>query len=120
MARTSPQDKYLLIKSIKNSRATENREVVAMTGDGNNDGPALRISDIGFSMGIQGTNVAKEASDIILTDDNFKSIVTAMLWGRNVYDAITKFLQFQLTANFAALIFSIVCASAIQVFKYLK
>ena len=115
MARTSPQDKYLLIKSIKNSRATENREVVAMTGDGNNDGPALRISDIGFSMGIQGTNVAKEASDIIITDDNLLSIVKAISCGRNVFDCISKFIQFQLTANFAVLILSIVCAASIEV-----
>ena len=66
-------------------------------------------------MGIQGTDVAKEASDIILTDDNFSSIVKAVMWGRNVYDAIAKFLQFQLTANFAAGIFSVVCAFTIQV-----
>ncbi len=71
-------------------------------------------------MGIQGTDVAKEASDIILTDDNFSSIVKAVMWGRNVYDAIAKFLQFQLTANFTAGIFSVVCAATIQVNIFLS
>ena len=66
-------------------------------------------------MGIQGTDVAKEASDIILTDDNFSSIVKAMMWGRNVYDAIAKFLQFQLSVNFSAIIISVICAATIKV-----
>ena len=66
-------------------------------------------------MGIQGTDVAKQASDIILTDDNFSSIVKAMMWGRNVYDCIAKFLQFQLTANLSAAIISIISAAAISV-----
>eukprot|EP00835_Amoeboradix_gromovi_P000436 NODE_15_length_42055_cov_0.634117.p14 type:complete len:276 gc:universal NODE_15_length_42055_cov_0.634117:39355-38528(-) len=69
---------------------------------GTNDGPALKAADVGFSMGIQGTAVAKEASDIVLLDDNFASLVKAVLWGRSVFDSIRKFLQFQLTVNISA------------------
>ncbi|CAH1266562.1 ATP2B2 [Branchiostoma lanceolatum] len=104
LARSSPTDKHTLVKGIIDSTISENREVVAVTGDGTNDGPALKKADVGFAMGIAGTDVAKEASDIILTDDNFTSIVKAVLWGRNVYDSISKFLQFQLTVNVVAVI----------------
>lgn len=94
MARSRPEDKYALVAGLK-----ELGNIVAVTGDGTNDAPALKIASIGFAMGIAGTDIAKEASDIILLDDNFSSIITAVLWGRNIYDSIQKFLTFQLTVN---------------------
>ena len=103
LARSSPDDKYLITTGLK-----QLDHVVAMTGDGTNDAPALKKADIGFAMGIAGTEVAKEASGIILLDDNFCSIVTAMKWGRNIFDSIRKFLQFQLTVNFVALVMAFV------------
>ena len=88
LARSSPDDKRILVKRLK-----ELGETVAVTGDGTNDAPALKTADVGFSMGIAGTEVAKEASAIILMDDNFASIVKAIMWGRAVNDAVKKFLQ---------------------------
>ncbi|XP_012275647.1 plasma membrane calcium-transporting ATPase 3 isoform X7 [Orussus abietinus] len=114
LARSSPTDKYTLVKGIIDSKISASREVVAVTGDGTNDGPALKKADVGFAMGIAGTDVAKEASDIILTDDNFSSIVKAVMWGRNVYDSIAKFLQFQLTVNVVAVIVAFIGACAVQ------
>ncbi|KHJ40285.1 calcium-translocating P-type ATPase, PMCA-type [Trichuris suis] len=114
LARSSPADKYTLVKGIIESKLSKTREVVAVTGDGTNDGPALRKADVGFAMGIAGTDVAKEASDIILTDDNFISIVKAVMWGRNVYDSIAKFLQFQLTVNLVAVLVAFVGACSIE------
>ena len=88
LARSSPGDKELLVKGLKSLG-----ETVAVTGDGTNDAPALKTADVGFSMGIAGTEVAKEASAIILMDDNFASIVKAIMWGRAVNDSVKKFLQ---------------------------
>lgn len=106
LARSSPTDKYTLVSGLL-CEGQEKDQVVAVTGDGTNDAPALKRADVGFAMGITGTAVAKEAADIILMDDNFSSIVKAIVWGRNVYESISKFLQFQLTINIVALVLAI-------------
>ncbi|XP_074283849.1 calcium-transporting ATPase 12, plasma membrane-type-like [Silene latifolia] len=105
MARSSPLDKLLMVQCLK-----QKGHVVAVTGDGTNDAPALREADIGLSMGIQGTEVAKESSDIIILDDNFNTVATVLRWGRCVYINIQKFIQFQLTVNVAALVINFVAA----------
>ncbi|KFY51542.1 hypothetical protein V497_09054 [Pseudogymnoascus sp. VKM F-4516 (FW-969)] len=105
LARSSPEDKRILVKRLKALG-----ETVAVTGDGTNDAPALKGADVGFSMGIAGTEVAKEASAIILMDDNFASIVKAMMWGRAVNDAVKKFLQFQITVNITAVVVTFITA----------
>eukprot|EP01114_Cavostelium_apophysatum_P015310 TRINITY_DN413_c0_g1_i3.p1 TRINITY_DN413_c0_g1~~TRINITY_DN413_c0_g1_i3.p1 ORF type:complete len:1090 (+),score=320.14 TRINITY_DN413_c0_g1_i3:237-3506(+) len=105
VARCSPEDKLILVKKLRKMG-----EVVACTGDGSNDAPILREADVGFAMGISGTEVAKDACDIVLLDDNFSSIEKAVLWGRNVYDSIRKFVQFQLTVNVVAVVTSFVGA----------
>ncbi|XP_022142981.1 putative calcium-transporting ATPase 13, plasma membrane-type [Momordica charantia] len=105
MARSSPFDKLLMVQCLKNQG-----HVVAVTGDGTNDAPALHEADIGLSMGIQGTEVAKESSDIVILDDNFTSVVTVLKWGRCVYNNIQKFIQFQLTVNVAALVVNFIAA----------
>lgn len=89
MARSSPLDKFTLVTALRDTN-----EVVAVTGDGTNDAPALKKADVGFSMGISGTDMAKSASDIIILDDNFSSIVKAVRYGRNIYDNVRKFMQF--------------------------
>jgi Ca2+ transporting ATPase len=109
LARSRPEDKYLLVTGIR-----EMHDVVAVTGDGTNDAPALKKADVGFAMGITGTDVAKHAADIILLDDNFASIVKACMWGRNIYDNIRRFLQFQLTVNIVALISAFIGACILQ------
>uniref|UniRef100_A0A7N0ZWJ4 Calcium-transporting ATPase n=1 Tax=Kalanchoe fedtschenkoi TaxID=63787 RepID=A0A7N0ZWJ4_KALFE len=107
MARSSPLDKHNLVKQLR----TTFQEVVAVTGDGTNDAPALHEADIGLAMGIAGTEVAKESADVIIMDDNFSTIVTVAKWGRSVYINIQKFVQFQLTVNVVALVvnFSSAC-----------
>lgn len=105
LARSSPTDKTIVVRRLQ-----ELGEVVAVTGDGTNDGPALKMADVGFSMGITGTEVAKEASAIVLMDDNFSSILKSLMWGRAVNDSVRKFLQFQLTVNITAVILSFISA----------
>ncbi|KAL9462807.1 hypothetical protein AB3S75_000751 [Citrus x aurantiifolia] len=105
MGRSSPNDKLLLVQALR-----KGGDVVAVTGDGTNDAPALHEADIGLAMGIQGTEVAKENSDIIILDDNFASVVKVVRWGRSVFANIQKFIQFQLTVNVAALLINVVAA----------
>ena len=99
MARAEPMDKFLLVEALQKSGA-----VVAVTGDGTNDAPALKHADVGLAMGIAGTEVAREASDIILLDDSFASITNAVWWGRSLYENIQRFVLFQLTISFCACI----------------
>ncbi|XP_052185733.1 calcium-transporting ATPase 12, plasma membrane-type-like [Diospyros lotus] len=105
MARSSPFDKLLMVQCLK-----QKGHVVAVTGDGTNDAPALKEADVGLAMGIQGTEVAKESSDIVILDDDFASVATVLRWGRCVYNNIQKVIQFQLTVNVAALAINFIAA----------
>jgi Ca2+-transporting ATPase len=105
VARSTPMDKHMLVTALK-----EAGHIVAVTGDGTNDVPALIAADVGLSMGKSGTELAKEASDIVVLDDDFRSIVRAVVWGRTVYNNIKRFLQFQLTANISTLFISFLSA----------
>ncbi len=97
LSRARPMDKMRLVRLLK-----EQSEVVAVTGDGTNDAPALNHANVGLAMGKTGTSVAKEASDIIILDDSFRSIVNGVMWGRSLYLNIQKFVLFQLTINVLA------------------
>ncbi|NHJ13124.1 MAG: cation-translocating P-type ATPase [Candidatus Thorarchaeota archaeon] len=104
-ARVAPRHKLMIVNALK-----EQNEILAMTGDGVNDAPAIKSADVGVSMGVRGADVTKEASDVILTDDNFATIVTAVEKGREIYSNIRKFVRFLLSANFDEifLIFTII------------
>ena len=104
MARSKPIHKYALVLGLK-----ELNYIVAVTGDGTNDAPALSKSDVGFSM-FDGTEIAKNSSDIIIMDNNFSSIVTAIKYGRNVIDNLRKFIQFQLVINLTVCSFIVICS----------
>jgi Ca2+-transporting ATPase len=103
LARSEPHDKLLLVRALQ-----ARGEVVAVTGDGTNDAPALRNADVGLAMGIAGTEVAREASDIILLDDSFPTIERAVWWGRALYENIQRFLIFQLTINISAAVLTFI------------
>lgn len=98
LSRATPADKLKLVRTLR-----ANGEIVAVTGDGVNDAPALNHAHVGLAMGASGTAIARQASDIVLLDDSFSSIVQAVLWGRGLYRNIQRFLVFQLTINVAAL-----------------
>ena len=109
IARSSPMDKLRLVSFLM-----EAGEVVAVTGDGSNDSPALKQADVGLSMGRCGTELAKMASDIVILDDNFNSIVSALKWGRVIYDNVRAFIQYQLTVNFTSMILTFVGSVVLQ------
>jgi Ca2+-transporting ATPase len=108
LARSKPEDKETLVRWLK-----AHGEVVAATGDGTNDAPALKAANVGVAMFIVGTQVAKAAAEINILDDNFASIVKAVVWGRSVYDNIRKFVQFQLTINIVALAVTLIGACSV-------
>lgn len=99
IARSTPVIKMRVVKALKSQGS-----VVAVTGDGINDAPALKHADVGIAMGITGTEVSKEASDIVLLDDSFSTIVKAVQWGRGIYENFQRFIQFQLTVNLSSVI----------------
>ncbi len=99
IARSTPTVKMRVVKALK-----ENGNVVAVTGDGINDAPAIKNADVGIAMGITGTEVSKQASDIVLLDDSFSTIVNAVRWGRGIYENFQRFIKFQLTVNLSSVI----------------
>lgn len=111
VARSTPETKMRIVKALK-----AKNHVVAVTGDGINDAPALVKSDVGISMGITGTDVAQEASDIILKDDSFATIIKGLKWGRGIYENFQRFIQFQITVNIVAFLTAIL--SIVLNFKF--
>lgn len=109
MARTRVEDKFALAVGLQ-----QLNHVVAVSADGTNDALTLQKSDLGVAMGITGTDVIKTVADIIITDDNFVNIVKAVMWGRNFYSNIRKFIQYQLTVVLSATIFSFICACILR------
>ncbi len=105
VARSTPSIKLRVVRALKN-----NNEVVAVTGDGINDAPAIKHADVGIAMGITGSEITKEAADVILLDDSFATVVKAVSFGRNVYRNLQRFILFQLSVNLSALLFITVCA----------
>ena len=103
VARSKPDTKMRIVQALQ-----ANGEVVAVTGDGINDAPALSKADVGIAMGISGTEVSKNASDIILTDDSFSTIVEGIKWGRGIYENFQRFIQFQLTVNIVAFVIAVI------------
>lgn len=103
VARSKPETKMRIVNALQT-----NGEVVGVTGDGINDAPALTKADVGIAMGITGSEVSKNAADIILTDDNFATIINGIKWGRGVYENFQRFIQFQLTVNVIAFLVAIV------------
>ena len=104
IARSTPVIKMRVVKALK-----AQGNVVAVTGDGINDAPAIKNADVGVAMGITGTEVSKEASDIVLLDDSFSTIVTAVQWGRGIYENFQRFIQFQLTVNLSSVLIVFIC-----------
>ena len=99
IARSTPLVKMRVVKLLK-----EQGNVVAVTGDGINDAPAIKHADVGIAMGIAGTDVTKEASDMVLLDDSFSTIIKAVQWGRGIYENFKRFIQFQLTVNVSSVV----------------
>ena len=104
IARSTPLLKMRVVKQLKSEG-----NVVAVTGDGINDAPALKNADVGIAMGISGTEVSKEAADIVLLNDSFSTIVTTVKWGRGIYENFKRFIQFQLTVNVASVLTVFIC-----------
>ena len=110
IARSTPMVKMRVVKLLK-----EEKNVVAVTGDGINDAPAIKHADVGIAMGIAGTDVTKEAGDMVLLDDSFSTIIKAVQWGRGIYENFKRFIQFQLTVNVSSVV--VVIASILAGFS---